>query len=92
MAVVGVEALWQPYRLTIPIEEGTQYHYGTFDLEGAKALAAEPATTDLRYHSWRSRQLHHPESVERGAKEDLLPTGLPGHGTDSRDEPRSREL
>ncbi len=58
MAVVGVEALWRPYQLTIPIEEGTQYHYGTFDLEGAKALTAEPATTDLRYHSWRSRQLH----------------------------------
>ena len=41
VAVVGVEALWQPYRLTIPIQEGSQYRYGSFELEGAKALAVD---------------------------------------------------
>ena len=41
VAVAGEETVGWPYRLTIPIQEGSQYRYGSFELEGAKALAVD---------------------------------------------------
>ena len=41
VAVAGEETVGRPHRLTIPIQEGSQYRYGSFELEGAKALAVD---------------------------------------------------